>query len=447
LNNQIDRRAPLKLKGIFRKEKSLMVIAILVLLLEMGTFVWAALTSNVTIAFGGQISPYVTAASGSAADIQAAVNLLGGGGTVRIPAGTFYWNGETVTVPGGVNIIGASPAGCAGHTYNFTRNNAATILHNNFIPPGMPDMFHIDGRNGLSSRISGIQFEAAPPADDAHSSGGNAISTLYLKNFRIDHCSFINFCADVVFVDSNAGEIGSQCYSYGVLDHNYVDCPSKVGNLWVWGNGFYARGSFKPGLNNWDGNIAHFAGVYGAVPMTTIMYVEDNHFVRVSQSTDGIQGAWVVVRYNLFELGVYPWGDVDLHGSQEWYGARGMEVYNNTFVGTTGYLGVNPQDLGGIRIRGGSGLFFNNTVQYTQYSDMQCVICLDDYDVSASGDSYPITDLSQTYIWSNNPINCDLLNVRFGTQNVNYFLRAPAQAQDGFTYVPYQYPHPLTLNS
>jgi hypothetical protein len=438
----------LELTGIFKKKKSLSIIVALVMFIEIIALACASLSWSIAIPCTGAISRAVVAASGSAADIQVAVNLLGSsGGTVHIPAGTSYWNGDQVTIPGGINIIGASLAGCAGHASNYTRYTATTILHNNATPPNNPDMFVVDGSNGLSSRISGIQFEMTPPAGDGDLNSGVAIATNYLRNFRIDHCTFLDFSANAVWIDSNAAEINSQYCSYGVLDHNYVDCPSKVSNLWQWGNGFYSRGAMRPELNNWDSNIAHFAGVYAAVPMTTIMYVEDNHFVRISQSTDGIAGSWNVVRYNLFELGVMDWGDVDLHGSQTWYGARGMEVYNNTFSKTTGYLNYGPNDLGGIRIRGGSGIFFNNTVNYTQNNTNQYAICLDDYDVSSSGNLYPFTDLSKTYIWSNTHINCGLLNVLYGTSNVDYFLRAPSQAQEGFTYVPYQYPHPLTLNS
>jgi hypothetical protein len=40
----------------------------------------------------------------------------------------------------------------------------------------------------------------------------------------------------------------------------------------------------------------------------------------------------------------------------------------------------------------------------------------------------------------------DYRNISYNfTENVNYFLRAPNQQQDGFTYAPYPYPHPLTL--
>jgi hypothetical protein len=437
----------LALKKILSK-KYFLIITVVLLGLGLGV-ASSAYVCTVVISSSGQIRPpFVYAAGGSASDIQTAINSLSPlGGTVYVPAGTFYWNGGQVTVPGGVDIIGANQTGCGGKMANYTINSASTILHNNAAPPNMPTMFVINGNNGKPCRISGIQFEATPPASSSESQlqSGSAISTTMLKNFRIDHCTFLDF-VQAVFIDSSSGSVSSQIYSNGVLDHNYVDCPSKVNNLWQWGNGFYSRGNMKPGHNNWDANISDFAGVNSAAN-TTVMYVEDNRFVRISQSTDGVQGSWVVVRFNLFEKGVFPWGDVQVHGSQDYYGARGMEVYNNTFVGTTNYLGVGPQNLGGIRIRGGSGIFFNNTITYTANSIYQCAICLDNFDVDSSGNSYPITNINQTFIWSNTAINCTLVRATYGTQNVNYFLRAPSQIVDGFNYVPYAYPYPLTLNT
>ena len=92
-------------------------------------------TDNDTFANRGQIAKVVYADSGSANDIQAAVNILNSsGGIVYVPAGTYNWSGETVNIPTGVNVIGASFAGCQGHEDNWTSYSATTILHNNDVP-------------------------------------------------------------------------------------------------------------------------------------------------------------------------------------------------------------------------------------------------------------------------------------------------------------------------
>jgi hypothetical protein len=86
----------------------------------------------------------INAASGSAADIQTAVNLAGDGDNVRIPAGHFDWNGEQVVVPAGVNIFGVGYAGCGSHP-TFTDYTANTIIHNNATPVVANTMFYVNG--------------------------------------------------------------------------------------------------------------------------------------------------------------------------------------------------------------------------------------------------------------------------------------------------------------
>lgn len=442
------RRNKLALKKLC-SSKFRAVVLFLTAVIIFSYYASALLTSRFVISNRGQVGNDIYAASGSTSDIQAVVNLISSsGGTVHIPAGTFYWNGETVTIPGGVNVIGASPAGCKGHEGNWENYTATTILHNNhgqISGDQPPEMFTIDGSNGKATRISGIQFEATGPTTTTNEEQGGsvAIYSWYAKNLRIDHNTFINFANTAVSLDSSSGW-ASGYSSYGVLDHNLVDNPYKLsGSGWVWGYGFYSRGNMKPdhGANgNWNNDITDFAGVYGNVDATTIMYVEDSKFLRTRHATDAIQGSWNVVRFSLFEYAYPCWGDIDLHGSQTWYSGRGMEVYNNTIIGTTNYGGISPQNLGGVRLRGGSALVFNNNVTYTQNSLYQTLMVLDDFDYSVT---YAITNIHQTYIWDNTVTNGSALRVSQGTENTDYSLRAPNQAQDGFTYTPYPYPHPL----
>ena len=185
----------------------------------------------------------VNAASGSAADIQAAVNQVAtaGDGTVIIPAGTFYWNNETVTIPGGVNVFGAGLAGCDGHP-TFTEYNASTILHNTAQPhpsntATVNPMFYANGINGRQVRISGIQFEATPPSTSDDSGGDVAIIIYRMLDFRVDHCTFINFSGTSVFAtDSDTGNCR------GVIDHCIISNPYKAVTGGQWAYGFYVQG-------------------------------------------------------------------------------------------------------------------------------------------------------------------------------------------------------------
>ena len=87
------------------------LLLIMIATVFISSSVFSSLAQNVVVQTTGRISSLsvVNATSGSPADIQAAVNAVNsaGGGTVYIPAGTFHWNGQRVTIPGGVSIIGS----------------------------------------------------------------------------------------------------------------------------------------------------------------------------------------------------------------------------------------------------------------------------------------------------------------------------------------------------
>jgi len=408
---------------------SLMIVGILIV---SPTF--SSLMNQVIIKSTGKISTTeVTAKSGSPEDIQAAVNTLeaAGGGIVYIPEGTFYWNGERVEIPGGVNIIGAGLAGCDGHP-NFIVYTAKTILHNNKVPPFSP-MFYIDGSNHKPTRISGIQFEATAPVgnDNAGTEGGTAIrAVLEVTDLRVDHCTFINFCQISVALRNTYTGTAS-----AVVDHCVIDNPYKLeSGSWIWAYGFYPGGQ----AYWWDDEDAPITDFLGKYPVKTgypVMYVEDCKISRTRHAVDGIQGAWIVARYNYID---HPYqknyGQLEIHGSGggSWPSGRGFEFYNNTVVGEPGYTSTELTWL-----RGGAGVVFNNAF-----------IMSGGYAVGLYLETCPAQPdevLHNVWIWNNTVSGGALLhNVGGFTEDVDYFLRSPNQALDGFTYTPYLYPHPLT---
>jgi len=402
--------------------------------------------------FGGNYTGYynVTATSGSVADIQSAVDdVYANGifpsthcGNVFVPAGTFHWNGETVTIPSGINVFGASPAGCKGHEDNWEEYTATTILHNDIAPESMPNMFYVDGWSyqHKPSRISGIQFEATAPEDaEEEALGSNsAIYMFHVYDFRVDHCTFINFDNIAVFCDSNSGahHTGN---SSGVIDHCVVDNPYKLsGSGWLWGYGFYARGDWVT-AEDWDSDITHFIGQYNlGIPGVSVMFVEDCHLSRCRHATDGLAGAWDVVRYCLVDNSIPPYGDIGVHGatSDAWISGRGFEAYNNTvYDNSVDY----PYGIG-FHFRGGSGFVFDNYFAM-DVENLGAYFCW----LSKEGTD-PNQWVTNTYIWDNTYENCSFLDNKGSfVLNVDYFLRAPTQEDDGFTYTPYVYPHTLAL--
>ena len=328
----------------------------------------------------------------------------------------------------------------------------STILHEN--KPGY-GMFVLDGSNGKPSRVSGIRFEASAPANPAtendmanNKKTGVGLAVSYGLDFRIDHCTFINWVNIAVMVNTKDTPVASR----GVIDHCVVDNPYKLsGTGWLWGYGFYVGSDwYHNHFSSWNSNVGFYAGHYSDMPAyTTVMVVEDCHMIRCRHGTDGIQGAWGIVRYNLMESSLPPYGDADSHGSASWVSARGFEVYSNTFIASSKDDGNYGNGDIAVRLRDGSGLVYDNSFVVSPAnaggSKPAYFIYLDNDD-AVGGNLWPTTYLTYTYIWSNFYSGSNFLNNQGGyTQNVNYYLRAPTQAQDMFNYIPYTYPAPATM--
>jgi hypothetical protein len=431
------------------------IIVSLVLIIGLSQSVYPLIQNSITLSCTGQIGSEVYATSGSATAIQAAINSIKSqGGTVRIPAGTFYWNGETVTVPSGVNVIGASDAGCAGHSNNWGNNTATTILHNNKAPPQAIPMFYVDGQQNSHkpSRISGIQFEGTAPTDgNQENNEYGAIEIQEVYGFRIDHCTFVNFCGTAIFADAANGLTTSSCY--GLIDHCLVTNPYKEsGGPWYWAYGIYARGNMEVGCSPWVQDPTQLYGKFGFVNGATIMYVEDSHIIDCRHFTDGIEGGFPVTRFCKLEQSAcgYEAGMICDHGAASqvgdsanaWWSARGLEAYNNTLVGRSTAPWGGTYNNWGVQMRGGSCLFYNNAYSAKTNNQNSYFIVLRNDD---NANLVPLQHLSKTYIWGNTYTNCTYISNQGGyAENTDYFLRAPTQAQDGITYTPYQYPNPLT---
>lgn len=407
------------------KSKKIVIILTSLAILEMISLniVFPQLAYYVTIRSTGNISiRQVVAKSGSPQDVQAAVNSIAamGGGTVYVPEGEWTFNppqqqwGCAVSVPGGVSVIGA------GIGKTILKQTTASTLTTYF--------FALDGSNGKPIRISGFTFEVVSVEDDYGVVGITVDRTL---DFRIDHISFINFSGMAIYTED----------SRGVIDHCNIDNPYKDNYLphnpngeyfAVWGYGIVITAPNMP----WQSSISYYLGQY----KDYIVYIEDCNFSRCRHAVASNNEAWYVVRYCSFEK-ASAYGQVDVHGGSP--GGRGHEVYNCVFD-----LSDESYSLGqdaATEPRGGGGIVWNNTVIINTNYPTKTV------DMGSDGQSYPY-DVRQYYIWGNtaydhnqNPINfTDRIDPWNYQENVNYFLRAPNQQQDGFTYTPYPYPHPIT---
>jgi len=402
------------------KPASLIVIILLMGVLTL-TPVLSSITETAVIGSTGTIASEsnpseITAQSGSPGHIQAAVNQMAaaGGGTVRIPEGTFNFNDETVDIPGGVNVIGA------GIGKTILQQTKAMPFHT---------MFYLESKNGKPIRISGIEFRGLVTSNDRTGShAGNAIEIFRGTDIRIDHNKFIDFPDSAIWVGNYYTDIPQpKC----VIDHNIIDNPYKDTVGGIWGYGIEVIGPAGQSFPD----ITQFLGKYETIPSRyPVAYIEDNVISRTRHAIASNQGGWYVARYNSISQGrPAGYGYIDVHGAnQASVGGRGLEAYNNQLNGNSiaGALG--------FAMRGGGGAIYDNT--FSNFQD--AIRILRDND-------YAIIPLSQLYIWSNNFVNTDNQINNYDhvyDQNVHYFLREPNQAQDGFTYTPYPYPHPLTTS-
>jgi hypothetical protein len=186
----------------------------------------------------------------------------------------------------------------------------------------------------------------------------------------------------------------------------------------------------------WDYSLTNIHGKY----TNYTVFIENNYFSKWRHCICSNDGFHVVARYNIVE-GDYGYS-FDGHGSyaDDYHpyavGTRAWEVYNNTFKNPDTRWTTQPVAL---NIRGGSWIVTNNTlIGYYALCDLN-----NDW---GNYEPYcPQCHINQTYIWNNNLGGAQFVKYNSdNTLNVNYFLRAPNLTSDGFEYIPYVYPHPLT---
>jgi hypothetical protein len=391
---------------------------ILVSIVLVGGFVsigFTAFIDDVVIGFSGRISDGgVTAQSGYAQDIQAAVDLVAatGGGTVHVPAGTFNWNNEQVTIPSEVTVIGASPAGCRGAAYNWEIVDAQTTIITRGNTP-----FRLNSH----SRLSGLKIRG--PATSSNEAGDGVMILPNALDWRVDHCILENWGANYVAVSDWTTNTPRR----GLVDHCFMNAAYKDAGGGIWG---YGVGIESNEYTYFDGDITHYLGKYETVSThNPTVYIEDCRFYKTRHAVAGNQQAWYCFRYNYVYQPDWNSG-VDIHGGGSGVnGGRGGEVYGN-------YV----DSIDGINWRGGGGVIYDNLCGSTTHPGHAGVVFQNE------PDAHPQSSQSSLWVWGNKELDGVTAAGFDGdglVQNTNYFLRPPNQAQDGFTYTPYPYPHPL----
>lgn len=445
---------------------------------------FSSLMNSFVISNTGKISlNSITAKSGSAVDIQTAVNAMiaTGGGTVYIPPGDWLCdqtaNGaifiDLETLPSGawLNIIGSN--------YNVTTTTntgqritgPATILRSTTPTPtsGSISTFNIVGSNtsypanfnyvysqNRHIRISGITILGNVTSETANNNG---IVLNDVDGFLIDHCT----------IDSSVGSDIGLVASKGVVSSCYISDTYHITEGGTWGYGVSVSGNsnlFNANLGtatwindltqvvgkyDWQGiNLTYSnpqSGNFSTTGWTTNIsytagpvYVENNYFYWCRHGITANHYGYYVSRYNTFNQSTNN-AYLDIHGAG-FPAGRGYEVYNNTFL-VGGSFGIDS--------RGGGGVIYNNT-----FNGVLTGIVIENDNYNATSDPNDPQYSQDLWIWSNTFTNVNThLSVwsnNSNTPGVTYFTDScggtvtpttPAPPRPGYT--PYTYPHPLTI--
>ena len=398
--------------------------------------------SNVPFSINGSLTEtegnMIYAQSGYWKQIQNAVDLALTGDTVVIPEGTWNfvnvsesWTGARVTIPAGVNLFGVSTERHANGSVVAWKTvlkmpwdaTAATWIK--VVGTSNPDE---------PSRISDIQFIGYRYYNHSSTTMPNCISMGGgdeggVIDFRVDHCSFLDLCGGAVGAQGselpNAGVLWN---IRGVIDH--CELINSVGVVEPWEShtvdyGIYVSRGAGVTDSVWDVNITNVLGQY----TNYTVFVENNYFEKWRHCCVCAHGAHVVFRFNIIDYD-YGYGSIDIHGD---YAGRAYEIYDNMVINGVGYPWATM-------IRAGGGVAFGNAVGDGNYEEFVY------FTNENSNNTFWINDW---YIWNNTMLNgCQLVTeydpTNDITENVNYFLHAPSQEQDGWTYTPYHYPFVFT---
>jgi len=275
-----------------------------------------------------------TAAALTPEAVWEAISAAKDGDVVQLPEGTAVWkkgwNANHWAKMKAITIQGA------GIDVTIIRTDTTTA-------PG-DKSFVINGVEGKPFRITGITFDGTG-FPNAGTWAGEVVIGGNCKNFRVDHCKFLN-------MDQMVSITGD---TYGLIDHCYFFALVK-------------NRQAQTIMCQGPGKVAFTRHL--TIGTAQAVYFEDNEarFSPEVVNPDGnnpwivpYNGARVVIRHNKIintQLEIYRVRPGAL-------GSQSAEVYDNTFSAEGLKMG-RPQ--GFIFVAGGVAMVFNNTVTGTTYN-------------------------------------------------------------------------------
>jgi hypothetical protein len=328
----------------------------------------------------------IPAASCSATDVQAAINSSASGSDiVTVPAGTCTWSVTVVINNKGLTLRGAG----IGQTTIVNQGDQQMALAVQNISAST-----FVRVTGFTWQQGTITSGGQPQVLFSGAQGSQA--------FRFDH--------NRILLTTGPSVRGVYAVGvFGLIDHNTFNVTASTGSfqsISVDGSNQNSDGGFTP----WTQPLT--LGTNQAV------FVEDNVITYGSQdedSMDSYSGARIVFRYNTVTN-----ASIGFHGTDTGFlrSIVSAEEYHNTFTNN----GVS--DLHGIRLRGGTGVVWNNTFGGTKG---YLVMDLMSYR-STVGDqtfSWGYCDGTQWDLGSTNPSSGGSRTVQAANTGVRFLSTAP----------------------
>ncbi|MHA1565519.1 MAG: right-handed parallel beta-helix repeat-containing protein [Alphaproteobacteria bacterium] len=351
----------------------------------------------------------VTAVSGSAQDIQAAVDRAQPGNTVVIPAGTFDFNGQ-VFMPDGIHLRGMG--------------RDRTILVKRDDLTEWNAMITVDCATGSPFTFSGITLQGRGRFIQGDSKKGGPVRDqgLYLRgqcqDFQIYDSRFTKFSRAGIQLHGDAGSVRGSARGV-IYENEFIDnwYPNLGYGVEVVGN-----------QNAWEEPLD--LGSVNAV------VIEDNVFEKNRHTVAANNGARYVFRHNTIIDNYANAAAIDAHGLASWpRGSRSYEIYENTVRNSV-------TRWAGVGVRGGDGVIFNNRFEGVNKG---ILLMVERYKDSMT---YPVQDqIRDLWIWNNMANGKPIRRPDFWRRQSNVSALI-AEGRDYHMavkpdYVPLAYPHPL----
>ncbi len=284
----------------------------------------------------------ITAVTGKASDVQAAINSASACDIVVIPAGTFTWTSEVLwEAPANVILQGAGSQSTLG-------GGDATIIVDSIDrtgPSGDIAALEINPSNSGEFRLTGITFRSGTDGKCLTYNGSVRFDGTS-NAVRVDHCHFNKI---------NLVDLDFQGWIYGVVDHCLFTAGYDDENQTRVGDGSWNGDMLGLGDESWA-DSSYFGS-------DKFVFFEDNDYespipgVHAFAFDHGNNGSRLVFRHNT--MGYHTALQTHAEAGDR-RPCRAIEIYDNTMTWSSDP--VNDQFFALIMLEAGTGVAWGNTI-------------------------------------------------------------------------------------